>query len=135
MSRRTVAAEIVVLLALLVGAVGEAYTPMSPEEVRAYMARDPEGAVRDIIALDALEHAFPEAVWPERIYKMDGKDLVIEYNPSWILFNVGPLSYRIWLEKERVKRFVPRSRWMFPALLGVGIGAVLGAGIAVLLHP
>lgn len=61
---RKIVAEIFVLLSLLIGITCQAYEPLTKDQVLAYMIRDPQGAVDDIIALDLVEHTTPDVLQP-----------------------------------------------------------------------
>jgi hypothetical protein len=132
MNPRIVAAEVFVLLALLIGVAGEAYTPLSAEEAKDYMRRDPAGAVQDIIALDLIEHTEPDAVLPETVLHTEGLDLILRYDPAWIALTIGPLSYKVEMPERRAKNYFRPIAGRVILFGAVGLG--VGLGLGVLLH-
>lgn len=123
---RRIVAEIFVLLSLLIGITCQAYEPLTKDQALAYMIRDPQGAVADIIALDLVEHTTPDVLQPVRQYAWSGRDLVVSYLPAYLEITIGPLSYRAFLEQDVVKDFKPQTRWLAPAAIGAGVGLVIG---------
>jgi len=125
---------VIVLIMLVVALRGYGYEPMTEEEAEAYLERDPAGAIADIIALDAIEHAIPKILMPETLTILkNGTDLVIHHEPGYLEFTIEPyLDYRILLEGKTIKGFAPRPR-VLPSMLAIVGGCAAAVLTEVLL--
>jgi len=121
----------ILIMAMLSGsAFGADYIPLTVEEATAYMHKtgDPQIA-QEIIKLDYIEHAVPAVTMPQRVTVLDGRDLVTFYpGEGKIIIQVGKyIEYRIPLQTERIKGFVPID-WspLWWGIGGAGVGVVAG---------
>ncbi len=123
------------ILLAFVAAAARAYEPLTSAQARAYMLRDPDGAVQDIIDFDFIEHSAPDATMPERAFTRKGYDLVLTCQPPWIDFTVGKLAYRIELPEETVHGvFRPTTgKVLVIGAIVLGAAAVgFAAGVAIM---
>jgi len=117
-----------------------AYTPLTVDQAKAYMAKDPDAAVQDIIKLDWIEHVAPTVAIPASVLAIHGRDASLAWQAPLIV-TVPPLpgsmmvmpSYSITLKDTTYKDVVPgvdRNGYITVGLVGVA----LGVGAMLLLH-
>lgn len=90
-----------------------------------------------------VDFADPQATLPETLYLLDGRDLVVHYNPGFVLVDVPPyvtdqgkvpeLQFKIMLEDKRLKDFAPAEK-IWPTLAGLLVAA-LGSTVAEAVLP
>jgi hypothetical protein len=125
MSGSAGARRLLVIAALVIEAAvaGAAEAPITLEEARAYMERDPEGAAADIVDLDAIEAAVPEVEMPGVVVTVTDRAAVVTYTGPMMVDVAGRLRYAITLPEARVE--IPRSRPRW------GVGVVVAVACAV----
>ena len=117
-----------------------AYTPLTVEQAKAYIAKDPDAAVQDIIKLDWIEHVAPIVIVPASLLAIHGVDASLAWQ-SPLIVTIPPIpgstmvmpSYSITLKDMTYKDVVPgldRNGYITVGLVGVA----LGVGAMLLLH-
>lgn len=121
-------AYLVLLLAALVLPLAAESPPLTLAEARAYVASYPEAAAEDIVALDAIERAIPEATMPAGALIFAGDRIAWAWAGPLELRVAGRLAYRIELPTASAR--APRPPWwLYVAAAGGGLlaGVLLGA--------
>lgn len=119
-----------VLLLLLTTRFAAAYDPLTREQaydwVVYWLDAEPERVVDVIIAFDHIEHAQPEAVLPDVVVLLEGRDLHLTYEPEpKIDLRLGPFSYGIPLPELEWRDFAPAPPRRIKAFAwGAGVGSV-----------
>jgi hypothetical protein len=66
----------------------------------------------------------PKITLPEIVYILDGNDLVVTHEPKFILVEQPTTTFKILLDDQRMKNFVPKEK-VWPVLLGILSGTIL----------
>jgi hypothetical protein len=83
--------------------------PLTLEEARAYVARFPEAAALDVVALTAIEAAVPEATLPAGLLVLAGDEVGWAWAGPLELRVAGRLAYAIELPAASAR--APRPPW------------------------
>jgi hypothetical protein len=105
------------------------YESLTDEEIKSWWSTlTLEQRIDEIRKLDIIEHSEPDVIFPTRIVILEGRNLHIFYpNERYIDVKIDEfLHYRIYLEDEEIKDFIPPDDEVGIIIISGLIGSAIG---------